>query len=350
MKKLLAVFVSVLLLFTMIPFAAVSAANEPTIVLSVVDGVEKVNAGDEFQVQVNLEGLDSTAGLIGARVEIGFDPDVFELVTYCDEDEEMWIPQIEVGSKYNALSLKYITFAPIDEDTGVSERCLVQYIRATATANQVRKESHFFTATFRVKDYAVSGTYDLFVKDYKSGDFIEYGNATVEMAIMNTSIVVDGAEPERKEILDQEEVLHSVMDTEKGNGLAFRFHVNVEGMGVVLGTTNAADYSNATVRYNGEIYRLVGMGAVVTNKAIVGENESSMTLGNVNNATVLNIPAVYLCDLEPDSCAFAVRIINIPDVDLSSIIYARPDYIIEVDGMQITLYGDIDTASCAEHM
>ncbi len=159
----------------------------------------EANAGDEIKVTVNLENLDRTPGLIGAQIEIGFDPDVLELVTYFDEDEETWLPQIEVGSKYNASGNKYITFAPIDEDTGVSERCLVQYLRATATANQVRTETHFFTATFKVKDDAYSGSYELFVKNYSPKNIISYtgsgGGAATNCAIQNCSITINGIEP-----------------------------------------------------------------------------------------------------------------------------------------------------------
>ena len=128
MKKLLAVLLSALMLCAMIPFtaAAVTAADEPTIEL--IASAEEVNAGDEFEVEVNLLNLADTAGLISALVEIGFDSDVFELVTYFDEDEEMWLPSIEVGSKYNASSNKYIMFGQIYEDTGIMKNCLVKYM------------------------------------------------------------------------------------------------------------------------------------------------------------------------------------------------------------------------------
>ena len=194
MKKLLAILLSALMLCAMIPFTTVAAAGEPTIVLTIVDELEEVNAGEEFQVEVNLENLDDTAGLISALVEIGFDPDVFELVTTFDEDEEMWMPAIEVGSKYNASSNKYITYGYIDDD-GVSKKCLVNYVRGTATASQVRKEAHFYTATFRVKDDAVSGTYELCVKGYNPKNFALYGGGYTEMAIVNTSITVNGSDP-----------------------------------------------------------------------------------------------------------------------------------------------------------
>ena len=191
MKKLLAILLSALMLCAMIPFATVAAADEPTIEL--IASEEEVNAGDEFEVEVNLLNLEDTAGLISALVEIGFDPDVFELVTYFDEDEEAWFPPIEIGSKYNASSNKYIMFSPIDEETGAMERCLVKYMRATATTSQVRREEHFFTVTFKVKDDAVSGTYDLTVIQ---DDGLFHGNIKFDFASINTSITVNGSEPE----------------------------------------------------------------------------------------------------------------------------------------------------------
>ena len=143
-------------------------------------------------------------------------------------------------------------------------------------------------------------------------------------------------------------IQHSVMDTDNGNGLAFRFELSAQNMSIQSGCITRADYNNATVNYLGEDCKLVGMGTVVTNDAIIGD--SKFTLDNVNDKSVLNIPAVYLCDLEQDSCAFAVRIINIPNTELERTIYARPYYIVEVDGEQIVVYGDVDSASCAEYM
>lgn len=139
---------------------------------------------------------------------------------------------------------------------------------------------------------------------------------------------------------------HSVMDTTNGNGLAFRFQLAADKVEVING--NEASFTNATVHYFGNEVQLVGMGAVMTNDAALGATD--FTLDDVNDVNVLNITAVYLCDLEPDSCAFAVRIINIPSNQLERTIYARPYYVVEVDGEKIVVYGDVDAASCAEYM
>lgn len=143
-----------------------------------------------------------------------------------------------------------------------------------------------------------------------------------------------------------DDVQHSVMDTENGNGLAFRFGLSAQGVAMKDGTV--ADLTEATVNYLGTDCKLVGMGAVLTNSAAVGE--TAFTLADVNGNNVLNIPAVYLQEAEADYCAFATRIINIPNTQLERTIYARPYYIVEVDGEEIVVYGDTDSASCAEYM
>ena len=193
MKKLFAILMSMLLLCSMIPFAAVSAAGEYSIEL--VADAEEVNAGDEVTVEVSMYGHEDL-GLIGAQIELGFDPDVFELVTYYDEDEEMWMPPIEVGPKFSASSNKYILFSPIDEETGYMERCLVQFLRSTATATQAVKTNLFYTVTFKVKDTAPSGTYEIDVINHNDKNIVFYGLANNPWTWEPISITVNGSEPE----------------------------------------------------------------------------------------------------------------------------------------------------------
>lgn len=137
-------------------------------------------------------------------------------------------------------------------------------------------------------------------------------------------------------------VQHSVMDTANGNGLAFKFKLNasLEIMG-----KNKADFTNATVNYLGQNCKLVGMGAVISN-----HEEVVLELESVNSKSIINIPVLYLTDWEEDSCAFATRVINIPQHALEHVIYARPYYTIEKNGEQITIYGEIDSASCVDYM
>ena len=114
--------------------------------------------------------------------------------------------------------------------------------------------------------------------------------------------------------------------SEDVKGLAFKFTVAVKGV-EVDGTK--AIYDNATVTIGGVEYKLIGMGATVS-----------------NGVSTKDIPAVYLCDLEDYSASFAVRVINIPadkgDVDIT----ATPYYVYQNDaGEQITVTGDAQTAS-----
>ena len=193
MKKIIAILLSVLMLCTAIPFAAVSATEEPVVQLVIVDELDEVNAGEEFQVEVNILGLEDTTGLIAATVEIVFDTAVFEVVTNYDEDEEMWIPAIEVGSKYNASGNKYIMFGQINDVTGAMKDCLMKYQRATASATQVRREAHFYTVTLKVKDDAVSGTYELNAAGRTQ--LVCHGNINTSFTTENTSIKVNGSAP-----------------------------------------------------------------------------------------------------------------------------------------------------------
>ena len=139
-------------------------------------------------------------------------------------------------------------------------------------------------------------------------------------------------------------VRHSVMDTDNGNGLAFRFELYAAGVRVVGG--NRVSLANATVDYFGTPCKLVGMGAVVTNDAAIGTDD--LILEAVNNTSVVDVPTVYLQDVEETSCVFATRIINIPSSALAKTVYARPYCIIEADGERITIYGAVDAASCSE--
>ena len=175
MKKLLAILLSALLLCAMIPFATVSAADEPTIVVSTLEA----NAGDEIQVEVKLL---NNPGVIAATVEILYDKNVMELLTYYDEDEEMDVSQIEVASGWSA---KYITLGPVG-------KCIVSYINGTASKNVTKED--FFTATFKIKEDAPSGTYPLTVS-YDPQNFFAMGFADVNFGKQDGSVTIHGNEP-----------------------------------------------------------------------------------------------------------------------------------------------------------
>lgn len=131
--------------------------------------------------------------------------------------------------------------------------------------------------------------------------------------------------------------------SEDVSGLAFRFDTSAIGM-QVDGT--AAIYDAATVNtFDGGNYKLVGMGAIVTNNPNVGNDGGAFYKSAVDGKKVIDIPAVYLCDLEDASAAYTVRIRNIPAEKYDAGIYARPYYIFDLNGTEITVYGDIVGAS-----
>ena len=108
--------------------------------------------------------------------------------------------------------------------------------------------------------------------------------------------------------------------SEDVNGLAFRFDANVAGFSIKAGTCVQADYTNAT--YNG--YKLIETGVIAK-----------------NYKKEITIKGERMCDLDENGKAlFVYRIINIPEDHKADEITMTPYYIVEVNGEQITLYGD----------
>ena len=136
--------------------------------------------------------------------------------------------------------------------------------------------------------------------------------------------------------------------TDKGTlGLAFLFRLNAEGIKIKDNTRTDADLTSATVDVfgNGTQYKLVGMGALVTNNPLVGLDDMRL------DGAALNIPAVYLYNdpSEDGYTEFAVRITNIPVGLENAMIYARAYYQFEYvkDGKTrtITVYDDVVSAN-----
>ena len=184
MKKLLAILLSVLMLCTMIPFATVSAAAEEGINIVVEVSEEYVNAGDEFEVTVYLEG---NPGVIAACLELEFDSNAMEL--YGEWDGADFYPEISHPRKWKT---NFITYGP-NEKT-----CVVNYINGTASSNVTEEE--FFTAVFVAKEDAYTGDYELNVK-YNPANFFAYTGVPGKFdpvavaGVENGSITINGAEP-----------------------------------------------------------------------------------------------------------------------------------------------------------
>ena len=132
--------------------------------------------------------------------------------------------------------------------------------------------------------------------------------------------------------------------SEDVNGLAFKFEIAATGAATdnnnkyVPGSASVNPYGNSNA------YKLVAMGAVITNKADKA-TEALLNLSTVNDKTIIQIEANYLLDSEDGSVAFATRVINIPDEGKDTAVYARCYYVFEKDGETIVIYDDIVSKS-----
>ncbi len=116
--------------------------------------------------------------------------------------------------------------------------------------------------------------------------------------------------------------------SEDVNGLAFRFEANVAGFAIKAGTFVQADYTNAT--YNG--YKLIETGAIAS-----------------NGVSSIEIKGERMCDLDENGKAlFAYRITNIPEEHKADEITMTPYYVVEIDGEQVTIYGEAQAGAYAE--
>lgn len=135
-------------------------------------------------------------------------------------------------------------------------------------------------------------------------------------------------------------------------GLAFLFDLEASGVGYNAATFEA-DLTNATVDAfdDGQSYKLIKVGAVMTNREDVGQNPDVFTLDNLDNVynKVIDVPGDKTLKLYEDPAhpsvtgciRYAVRITNIPEAHDQTLIYARPYYIFEYNGHEITVYGDV---------
>ena len=117
--------------------------------------------------------------------------------------------------------------------------------------------------------------------------------------------------------------------SEDVSGLAFRFDMDIDNVAIAEGKKTKADFSAATIDGN----KVIKIGAIATN-------------GN----DTIDIEVVHLCDLEPDSIGYAIRIINIPAANLGSDITITPYFIVEIDGETVTVYGEAQTANYNQYI
>lgn len=169
--------------------------------------------------------------------------------------------------------------------------------------------------------------------------------ASLLLAVVMLASMAVVTSAEEVAVID-ETILHSItVEENTGNGLAFRIQMNVKGAEV--NALNEFVNTNATATIDGEEYSVVKMGAVMTNQPAYIGNIDNITVDDVNaGRTILDVPAKYLCaEPEAESCAFAVRIIHLPDLALGRAIACRPYIVVEKDGVESTIYGTGDIST-----
>ena len=169
-------------------------------------------------------------------------------------------------------------------------------------------------------------------------------NTTDELWIDDIKLeCLSGDEMDRCEIMKNSGT--SIRDVDDNHrGLAFRFAVNVTGAQFANGNQYVSGSGSMKLfKYDEAIGTLIEAGAIVSNNAAVGDN---LTMDDVDGKKTIKIPAKYMTDYEDNGdMFFAVRIVNIPDEGVATQIYARPYYTYEINGEQVTIYGDTNNDS-----
>lgn len=134
----------------------------------------------------------------------------------------------------------------------------------------------------------------------------------------------------------------SIRDTAFGTkALAFRFEVDAHHAQTVNTTEYVAD--SATIKpwdTKDDIYTLKHTGAIVSVNPSV--DHGTMDHDDVDQKKTKDVVAKYLCELTEETFSFAVRVIDIPDAQVNTMIYMRPYYVYEDEnGREQIVYGDV---------
>ncbi|MBR3778148.1 MAG: DUF4886 domain-containing protein [Clostridia bacterium] len=150
---------------------------------------------------------------------------------------------------------------------------------------------------------------------------------------------LSGGELDRTQPLKNNGV--SIRDVDDNvRGLAFRFTLDVNGAQTSVGNRWAPGTGQIKLyNYADTMGTLIETGAVVTNVESIGTGD--MTIADADGKKTVKVAAEFITDVTDTSLSFAVRVIEIPDAYTGTTIYARPYYTYELDGQQVTIYGDI---------
>lgn len=310
--KWISVCLAAVLLLAALPVMGLSAAGQPAFVVDEVSG----NPGDTVSVKISTR---DNPGIVGLRLKVSYDAAVLELT------------KTETGA------FKGITFGPLDKNPFTFS--WVDAIHPNNTTNGT-----VATLTFTVKNGAPAGksaitlsydAADVFGLGANSGDFVDVAFATVAGGVTVGGSGGSGGAPSTNK------VLHSVTELDDAyRGLGFLFSVPAKG--VKKTATSAPVLSGATVSYRGTDCPLVRMGALLTANATLGGNTDGMVRGA---AGVTDVAVTALWDTSSTACSYAVRMMNIPASAVGRTVYARAYYVVQYQGAEVVVYGDIDATT-----
>lgn len=140
----------------------------------------------------------------------------------------------------------------------------------------------------------------------------------------------------------------SLVEQDSGSPLGVAFLIDLDATGVTRNERLETNLSNATVEVfaDGNDYRLVEMGALLTNLASLGTDPALFTREyEDSDQRMADVSAEYLYGVNDTTATYAVRVVNIPRRSANVVIYARPYYVFEKDGEQVVVYGAIYSRS-----
>ena len=267
----------------------------------------------------------------------------------------------------NPIKLNYFKWLKVEPNT--SYTISFDYKVTKAGTGKIKITDNNIELPKEIVSISLSNTsnWQSFSRTIDSKVFTQFGfviqDAGGEVLIDNIRLfkTADGIaeEPEevRVPVLKPESGLTSTMEMGE-EGLGVSFLMQLQATGVALNEKQELVLEDALVDAfgDGRLYRLLRMGAVMTNSPAIGKDAGSFTLEaeSENSGTVVNIPAVYglapdaELGIAPGEAAYAVRIVRIPTAHRYTRIYARPYYVFEYAGEEIVVYGDICSRSYEE--
>lgn len=135
--------------------------------------------------------------------------------------------------------------------------------------------------------------------------------------------------------------------------IGFRFAIQAKGVSITRKSVIIRDDATVEPFHDGAQYQLVGMGVLMANTPEYGTADK-LVKESVPTKKVTDVAANYALKVGREEVSFAARLKDIPvnsnPALLNRMIYARPYYVYEKDGVDYLVYGDIamDTV-CGKH-